>query len=375
MLFKNKNYAPNYLHGPQERIGILLVNLGSPEAPTTKAVRKYLAEFLWDKRVVDLPRPLWWLILHGIILRFRPRRSAKAYKKVWTDQGSPLIAISTKQAQAVEKQLQKQIRGSILVDVAMRYGKPDIVSALRGLRKAGAHRLLILPMYPQYSATTTASIFDAVTSELQNWRWLPDMRFINSYQDHPGYINALADSIEQSWQQRGKRPEKLIFSFHGIPKRYFMGGDPYHCHCMKTARLVAEKLKLEELGQPWQVVFQSHFGKEEWLKPYCDETLIELAKQGTKSVDVICPGFSADCLETLEEIDMENRDLFLENGGEDYHYIPALNDQPAHIKALCDLIQQHSFGWPETMPNWDAGKLAVEANKSRERAINMGAKA
>ena len=375
MLNKNTDSAQKYLHGPQERIGILLVNLGSPEQPTTRSVRKYLAEFLWDPRVIELPRALWWLILHGVILRFRPSRSAKAYKKVWTDQGSPLIAISTRQAQAIEKRLQKQIRGSILVDVAMRYGKPEISKGLRGLRKAGAHRLLILPMYPQYSATTTASVFDAVTNELRNWRWLPDMRFINSYHDHPGYIDALAQSISRHWETAGKRPDRLLFSFHGIPKRYFTSGDPYFCHCQKTARLVAEKLQLDEQGQKWQVVFQSHFGKEEWLKPYCDETLEQLPQQGTKSVDVICPGFSADCLETLEEIDMENREIFMHNGGQQYHYIPALNDHPTHIQALCDLIQQHSFGWPETMPSWDAGKRAVEANKTRERAIKMGAKA
>lgn len=375
MLTKKTDREFKYLHGPQQRIGILLVNLGSPEQPTSRSVRKYLAEFLWDPRVIELPRALWWLVLHGIILRIRPRRSAKAYKKVWTDQGSPLIAISTKQAQAIEKQLQKQIRGNILVDVAMRYGKPEIGKGLRGLRKAGAHRLLILPMYPQYSGTTTASVFDAVTEELRSWRWLPDMRFINSYHDHPGYIDALAKSIARSWQERGSKPDMLLFSFHGIPKRYFTNGDPYFCHCQKTARLVAEKLELDQQGQKWQVVFQSHFGKEEWLKPYCDETLAQLPDQGIGSVDVICPGFSADCLETLEEIDMENRHIFLHNGGRDYHYIPALNDHPDHIKALCDLIQQHSFGWPETMPNWDAGQLAVEANKTRERAINMGAKA
>jgi ferrochelatase len=375
MFTKKTDREFKYLHGPQQRIGILLVNLGSPEQPTARSVRKYLAEFLWDPRVIELPRALWWLILHGIILRFRPARSARAYKKVWTDQGSPLIAISTKQAQAMEKQLQKQIRGNILVDVAMRYGKPEIGKGLRGLRKAGAHRLLILPMYPQYSGTTTASVFDAVTEELRGWRWLPDMRFINSYHDHPGYIDALARSIARSWQERGNKPDMLLFSFHGIPKRYFTNGDPYFCHCQKTARLVADKLHLDKHGQKWQVVFQSHFGKEEWLQPYCDETLAQLPGQGIGSVDVVCPGFSADCLETLEEIDMENRQIFLENGGRTYHYIPALNDHPDHIKALCDLVQQHSFGWPETMPNWDAGQLAVAANKTRERAINMGAKA
>ncbi|HEY9050057.1 MAG TPA: ferrochelatase [Gammaproteobacteria bacterium] len=371
-MFKNKDkQRSTFIHGTQERIGILLVNLGSPEAPTTSAVRKYLAEFLWDPRVIEVPRLLWWLILHGVILRIRPPRTAKNYKKIWTDEGSPLIAISRKQAQAVEQRLKKQIRGSVVVDIAMRYGKPSIAKGLQGLRKAGANRFLILPMYPQYSATTSASVFDAVTEEFRHWRWLPDMRFINSYHDHAGYIDALSQSISNHWERRGKKPEKLVFSFHGIPQRYFDNGDPYFCHCQKTARLVAEKLQIE--SEQWMVVFQSHFGKEEWLRPYCDETLVELAQNNVKSVDIISPGFSADCLETLEEIDMENRKLFIENGGEEYHYIPALNDDPTHIKALCDLIQQHSFGWPETMPGWDAGKRAVEAKKTHERAAKMGA--
>ena len=361
-----------YLHGPQEKIGILLVNLGSPSAPTTKAVRKYLAEFLWDPRVIEIPRFLWWIILHGVILRFRPSRSAKKYKQVWTPQGSPLVVTSTKQAQAVGKQLSKRIRGTVIVDTAMRYGKPPIAEGLRGLRKAGARRLLILPMYPQYSATTTASVFDAVTEELRHWRWLPDMRFINSYHDHPKYIEALANSITRSWQQRGKKPELLVFSFHGIPRRYIENGDPYFCHCQKTARLVVEKLQLAD--EDWTLVFQSRVGREEWLRPYCDETMKQLAIEGTKSIDVICPGFSSDCLETIEEINMENREIFLSNGGETFNYIPALNDHPDHISALCELVVQHSFGWPETMPGWDAGQRAVEANKSRDRAIKMGAK-
>ncbi|MCW9013458.1 MAG: ferrochelatase [Gammaproteobacteria bacterium] len=364
---------PNYLHGPQERIGILLVNLGSPEAPTPKALKKYLAEFLWDPRVVEIPRAIWWLVLHGFILRKRPAESAKLYQRVWTDQGSPLIATSMKQAQLIEKQLQKQIRGNILVDVAMRYGKPSITKGLRGLRKAGARRLLILPLYPQYSSTTTASVFDAVTEELRNWRWLPDMRFINSYHDNPGYINALAKSILRHWDALDRKPEVLLFSFHGIPKRYFENGDPYFCHCQKTARLVAEKLLLKDFQ--WRVVFQSRFGKEEWLQPYTDVTLKQLAHNGVKSVDIICPGFAADCLETLEEINMENREIFINRGGQEFTYIPALNDDAEHIQVLCDLIQQHSFGWPETMPKWDAGQQAVEANKTREKAIKMGSKA
>lgn len=372
-MFKlNKTTKFNYLHGPQERIGILLVNLGSPDAATPSALRKYLAEFLWDKRVVELPRILWWLILHGIILRIRPARSARAYKKIWTAAGSPLVTMSVKQAQGIEKALKEKVRGGVLVDVAMRYGNPSIAKGLRSLRKAGAHRLLILPMYPQYSATTTASVFDAVTEELRHWRWLPDLRFINSYHDHPGYIDAIAKSIARSWKERGKKPDKLLFSFHGIPQRYFKNGDPYFCHCQKTARLVAEKMHLQD--DEWMVVFQSRFGKEPWLQPYCDHTLIELAESGTKTVDVICPGFASDCLETLEEINMENRQLFIQHGGESFNYIPALNNHPDHIHLLCDLVIQHSFGWPETKPSWDAGQRAVEANKTRGRAMKMGAR-
>ena len=367
-----KNKIFKHLHGPQERIGVLLVNLGSPKEPTAKAIRKYLAEFLWDIRVVDVARPLWWLILHGIILRFRPAKLAKKYQKIWTDQGSPLAATTRTLAQQTEKQLQKKIRGNIHVDFAMRYGSPSIADGLRGLRKAGAHRFLILPMYPQYSSTTTASVFDAMTSQFHRWRWLPDIRFINSYHDHPLYIEALEKSILQFWDRKKRRPEKLLFSFHGIPQRYFDRGDPYFCHCHKTARLVATKMSLND--DQWQVVFQSRFGKEEWLKPYCDETLKQLASNGVKTVDVICPGFSADCLETLEEIEIENRQYFLENGGEDFGYIPALNDSEDHLRLICELITQHSFGWPETMPNWDAGERAVEANRTRDRAIKMGAK-
>lgn len=366
---KDSEYS--YQHGSKEKLGILLVNLGSPEAPTPSAVRRYLAEFLWDHRVVDLPRPLWWLILHGIILRVRPRRSAKAYKKVWSIDGSPLIATSKLQAQAIEKKIQKKFRGNVLVDLAMRYGEPSIRSGLEALRLAGARRLLILPLYPQYSATTTASVFDEVTNVLQTWRWLPDMRFINHYHDHPKYISALANSIREHWANH-RRAQKLVFSFHGIPQRYFESGDPYFCHCQKTARLVAEELELKD-GE-WMVVFQSRFGREPWLQPYCDETLEQLPKEGVRSVEVICPGFSADCLETIEEINMENRQVFYDAGGVDFSYIPALNASPEHIDVLCEVLTAHMFGWPETMPNWDAGERAVEEKHSRERALAMGAK-
>ena len=361
----------SYQHGPQEKLGILLVNLGSPEAPTPSAVRKYLAQFLADPRVVEANRFIWWWVLHGIILRIRPSRSAKAYQKVWTEDGSPLIHYTRLQTQAIQKKLEDRFRGHVIADMAMTYGKPSIKNGLEGLRKAGARRLLILPLYPQYSGTTTAAVFDQVTSVLQGWRWLPDLRMINQYHDHPKYITALANSIKKQWAEN-ERAELLLFSFHGIPQRYFHSGDPYFCHCQKTARLVAEELELND-GE-WKVVFQSRFGREPWLQPYCSVTLQELPATGIKSVDLICPGFAADCLETLEEIKMENRELFIEAGGETFNYIPCLNDSEDHMNALCEVLTAHMFGWPETMPNWDAGKLAVEANKTRQRAIDMGAK-
>jgi len=360
-----------YKHGSQEKLGVLLVNLGSPDAPAPSAVKRYLAEFLWDPRVVEAPRWLWWLALHTVILRIRPGHVAKSYKKIWTIDGSPLIATSKAQAQAIEKVLQKKFRGNVIVDLAMRYGKLSIESGLRELKKAGARRLIVLPLYPQYSATTTASVFDEVTRVLRNWRWLPDLRFINQYHDNDKYITALANTIQQHWDKHD-RADKLLFSFHGIPQRYVDNGDPYFCHCHKTARLVAEKLQLNDFG--WQVVFQSRFGKEPWLQPYCDKTLEQLAQSKNKKVEVICPGFAADCLETLEEIMVTNRKLFIQAGGESFHYIPALNTGEEHINALCEVLTAHSFGWPETMPGWDAGKRAIAEKRSRERAIKMGAK-
>ncbi len=361
----------SYQHGPQEKLGILLVNLGSPEAPTSSAVRKYLAQFLADPRVVESNRLLWWLVLHGVILRIRPAHAAKAYKKVWTENGSPLLHFTRLQTQAIQKKLEDRFRGHVIADMAMTYGKPSIKDGLEGLRKAGARRLLILPLYPQYSATTTAAVFDQVTDVLQDWRWLPDLRMINQYHDHPKYIEALANSIKQQWREK-PRGELLLFSFHGIPQRYVDNGDPYFCHCQKTARLVADKLALNE--SEWKVVFQSRFGREPWLQPYCSVTLQELPASGIKNVDILCPGFAADCLETLEETQMENKHLFIEAGGENFNYIPCLNDNSNHIDALCEVLTAHMFGWPETMPGWDAGKQAVDANKSRERAIAMGAK-
>ncbi len=361
----------NYRHGVQEKLGILLVNLGSPDAPTTSGVRKYLAQFLADRRVIEANRFLWWFILHGVILRIRPSRAAKTYRKVWTEHGSPLIHLSRLQTHKLQQKLDKRFRGHVIVDLAMTYGNPSINSTLEALRKAGAQRLLILPLYPQYSATTTAAVFDQVTDVLQGWRWLPDLRLINHYHDHADYIKALANSIRKQWQNTDKA-DLLLFSFHGIPQRYIDSGDPYFCHCQKTARLVAEELGLSD--KEWQVVFQSRFGREPWLQPYCSQTLQELPASGIKTVDILCPGFATDCLETLEEINMQNRKLFIQAGGEMFNYIRCLNDSEEHIDALGEVLSAHMFGWPETMPGWDGGKLAIEANKSRQRALAMGAR-
>ena len=361
----------HFSHDQPARAGILLANLGTPDAPTPAAVRRYLAEFLWDRRVVELPRPLWWLILHGVILRIRPARSARKYQIIWTPEGSPLLAISQRQAAAVAAMLMERYPGPIQVAIGMRYGNPSIAAALAELRAANVQRLLVLPLYPQYSAATVASTFDAVAAELRTWRWLPELRFIAQYHDDPGYLDALAAHIHAA---RADQPgERLLFSFHGLPKRNLLAGDPYYCQCQKTARLVAERLGLQP--EQWAVAFQSRFGGAEWLQPYASVLLAEWAKAGVKSVDVACPGFAADCLETLEEIALENRQVFLAAGGERYRYLPALNDDPAHIAALADLMSRHAAGWPEFAPGYDADALARERTATRQRALALGAAA
>lgn len=363
-------HTADFAHDRQMVTGVLITNLGTPDAPTTAALRKYLAEFLWDPRVVDLPRPLWWMILHGFILRVRPSRSAHAYKSVWTEAGSPLMAIAQRQLEALKVELQRRFAGPVAVELGMRYGNPSIASALERLREANARRVLVLPLYPQYSCSTTASTFDAVAAALKGWRWIPELRFVNQYADETGYIEALAASIREAWAE-GEPAEKLLFSFHGTPKRFHTTGDPYYCQCHKTARLVAERLGLAE--DRWQLTFQSIFGREEWLKPYTIETLRELGAAGTKSVDVVCPGFSADCLETIEEIAVENRDAFLEAGGERFRYIPALNDRSDHIQALAALAQKHLAGWPEVAPDWNAAQQEAENAQRLARAQSQGA--
>jgi len=407
---------PDYAHGSTARLGVLLVNLGTPENPNPSAVRKFLAEFLSDPRVIETPRWLWWPILHGVILRIRPSRSSHAYKQIWTEAGSPLMRHSRELAQRLQATLnisfgdtQRIARGTldpnsghpsigdpaapaaassvdvqdsnsanfsvgvlgstgpavppvIPVELAMTYGAPSIPNALRRLQAAGARRLLVLPLYPQYSGTTTASVFDRVTSELQRWRWLPEVRFINEYHDEPAYTAAVAASISAHWQKHDRR--HLLFSFHSTPKSYLLAGDPYHCQCLKTARLVSEKLHLAPAD--WSISFQSRVGREEWLRPYTDDLLLDYAKGKQLHLDVVCPGFAADNLETLEEIEIRNRELFLTNGGKTYHYIPALNATPNHVDLLAGLVRRHTQGWINSTDE-------AEDAASRARALQAGA--
>lgn len=328
-----------------DRIGILLVNLGTPDAPETGPVRRYLREFLGDPRVVEKPRWLWWLILNGPILTFRPKRSSAAYRSVWTEEGSPLLCISQQQTARLRERLSESPDGAeLVVKLAMRYGNPSVDSVISELQDDGISKLLVVPMYPQYCASTTASVFDAVTDSLQRRRWIPETRFINHYYDRRDYIDALAASVRESWEEHG-RGDKLVLSYHGIPKNYVDKGDPYGRQCKETSERLREALGLS--ADEIVTVFQSRVGFEEWLKPYCDETLKTLPSQGVKSIDIISPAFSADCLETIEEINEENREYFMEAGGERYQYIPALNDRDDHMAMFERLIRQHLRGWSE----------------------------
>ncbi len=357
---------PSHVHGNANSTAVLLCNLGTPDAPTAPALRRYLAQFLSDRRVVEIPRALWWLILHGVILRVRPAKSAAKYASIWTPEGSPLKVWTEKQALMLGGYLGE--RGHrVKVRYAMRYGNPAIASVLDELKAEGVTRVLVLPAYPQYSGPTTASVGDAVGAWAQGIRSVPELRFVNRYHDDPGYIAALAKRVTDHWVVHG-RPEKLVMTFHGVPNRSLMLGDPYHCECQKTARLL-----LERLGLPAdQVVntIQSRYGKAEWLQPYTEPTLIALAQQGVKRVDVMCPGFTSDCLETLEEINLEARDAFLRAGGTDFNYIDCLNDQHEWIAALAGIAIQHMGGWPtQNLP--DEATLAA----SKQRALAMGASA
>ncbi|WP_448565697.1 ferrochelatase [Thalassotalea ganghwensis] len=326
------------IHQTKAKVGVLLTNLGTPEQPTAPALRRYLREFLSDPRVVEIPRLIWMVILHGIILRVRPQKSAKLYQSIWTEQGSPLMVISQALTEQVASRLQEKHQDKVIVDLAMRYGQPSIDNALENFQKQGVQRIIVLPMYPQYAGPTTGSTFDAVVNHMKKWRWIPSLHFIGSYHDQPLYIEALVKTIEEHVAAHGK-PDKLVLSYHGMPKHFLDSGDPYYCFCHKTTRLVRERLGWQE--QDFVMSFQSRFGKAEWLKPYTDETLAQLAKEGHKHVAIISPAFSADCLETLEELKHENKDVFLSAGGETYHYIPALNDRSDHCDMVMHLIEPH----------------------------------
>ena len=360
---------PPFAHGQPPKAfsgtAVLYCNLGTPDAPTAAALRPYLAQFLSDHRVIEIPKVLWWPILHGIILRVRPKKSAAKYASIWTPEGSPLKTWTARQATLLRSYLGE--RGhQVAVRYAMRYGQPSIASQLDALKAEGATRILILPAYPQYSGTSTASVFDAVYNWAARTRCLPELRFVNHYHDHPGYIAALAAKVRAHWMAHGQS-DKLVMSFHGVPERTLHLGDPYHCECHKTARLLAAQLGLSK--EQYTVTFQSRFGKAKWLEPSTEPTLVAMARAGVKSVDVMCPGFTGDCLETLEEIAQEAKKAFLHAGGQAFHYIACLNDSPAWIRALSDLAQQHLAGWP-TQPQPETQALAA----SRTAALALGAK-
>ena len=322
--------------GASPRQGILLCNLGTPDAPRPAELRRYLKEFLSDPRVVEIPRLLWWLILNLIILRIRPRRSAKLYQSVWTEAGSPLMLYSQQQVKSVKHRLAEKY-GDIPVVLGMRYGNPSMASAIKELTDQNVRDIIVLPLYPQYAGATTGSTFDAIAKTFTKLRWVPELQFINGYHKSEGYLDALCSTIKRHIDEHGQ-PDKLVFSYHGTPERYLKNGDPYHCFCHQTTRLVREKMGFDE--NQVMTTFQSRFGREPWLQPYTDKTLEQLPEDGVKHVAVICPGFSSDCLETIEEINMEGRESFIDSGGEQFHYIPCLNDDPVHIDALVSILEK-----------------------------------
>ena len=355
---------PAYTHGTAAKTGILLLNLGTPEAPTPAAVRTYLREFLSDPRVVEIPRPLWWLILNLFILPFRPKESAKRYAQVWTADGSPLKFHTERQARMLRGYLGERSEVPLQVEYAMRYGNPSIAATLARMKAEGCTRILAVPLYPQYAASTTATAIDAVGAALARMRNQPALRTIRNFHDEPGYIDALAQSVRDYWAAHG-RPDLLVMSFHGVPRYTLDRGDPYHCECHKTARLLAEALQLPP--EKYQLTFQSRFGRAEWLKPYTAEVLKELGAKKTGRVDVVCPGFVSDCLETLEEIAIEGKGIFLNAGGGAYNAIPCLNENDLWIRALADITQKNLQGW------LDAPPAADMLERSRQRARALGA--
>jgi len=355
---------PPFRHDQPSRVGVLLINLGTPEAPTAQALRPYLKEFLWDRRVVEIPRPVWWLILNGIILNIRPGKSAEKYASIWRPEGSPLKHFTERQSALLGEELARRLPNPPLVDYAMRYGQPSVAEKIRSMKARGVDRLLVLPLYPQYAASSGGSALDSVWQELLHTRTPPEVRVIRHFHDHHGYIAALRQSIEAYWAEHG-RPDMLVMSFHGVPRRSLDLGDPYHCECHKTGRLLAESLGLAP-GQ-YRVSFQSRFGRAEWLQPYTDKTLEELGRAKTRRLDIVCPGFVADCLETLEEIALEGKASFLNAGGGEFRHIPALNDRPFWIGALGDLVLSH-------LGDWLSESSGSELEPRLRRAQDLGAK-
>ena len=357
---------PAYTHGQAARTAILYCNLGTPDAATPSAVRRYLRQFLSDRRVVEIPRLLWLLILHGVILRVRPAKSAAKYASIWTPEGSPLKVWTEKQASLLQGWL--ATRGQdVLVRYAMTYGNASIASQLDALKALGVTRVLVLTAYPQYSATTTASVFDAVYRWASATRLIPELRFVNRYHDDALYIEAMVKKVRKHWMENGQA-DHLVMSFHGVPQRTLELGDPYHCECHTTARLLADRLGLPK--DRYTVTFQSRLGRAQWLQPYTEPTLVAMAQAGVARVDVICPGFTSDCLETLEEINIEARAAFLQAGGKEFRYIPCLNDQHEWISALCAIAQRHMAGWDTGA---QAGDTTEQRAKVRARAMGMGA--
>lgn len=336
--------SPDFRHDHAERIGVLLVNSGTPASPRPADVRRFLRGLLSDPRVVELPRALWWPILYGLILPFRPGRVARKYRKIWTPEGSPLVVFSNRLRSDLATTLAQRILAPLSVEFAMLYAQPTVSEALGRLRESGAQRVLVVPHFPQYCAATTGAVYDAVSAELRRWRWLPELRYVAEYHDHPSYIEALRASVVQQWEAQG-RTQHLVMSFHGIPENFFHNGDPYFYKCRQTARLLADELNLRD--EDWTVSFHSKFGPGAWLRPYTIELMASLPARGIHEVSVVCPGFAVDCLETLEEIAMENRAQFLASGGRKFLYVPALNDRPEHSRFLADLIAQHCAGWTE----------------------------
>jgi ferrochelatase len=355
---------PPYQHGTAAAPGVLLVNLGTPEAATKVALRRYLREFLSDPRVVEIPRVFWLPLLHGVILRTRPGESAKRYAAVWTPEGSPLKVHTMRQATMLRGYLGERTRERIEVEWAMRYGAPSVEDGIVALKARGCDRIVVLPLYPQYSASTTASVFDATAQALARMRNVPAIRFVRHFHAHQGYVRALANSVREHWMKTG-RPDRLVMSFHGVPRFTLDKGDPYHCECQVTARMLAEELGLS--GDQYVVTFQSRFGRAEWLKPYTADVLARLGRERTERVDVVCPGFVSDCLETLEEIALEAKGIFLEAGGKSFHFIPCLNERDDWIHALTDIAWENLHGWTHSP---DAAALAA----SRERALALGAR-